>query len=276
MKKFIKHKKIYMLVLMSKMSKNNKKISVGVALCRYNEGTPEIFLVRSRITYNYNAFIFGKYGLGDNELIQKRLNTMTSDEKIIIMTLDFSKMWNHTWLSIPSSTDADLAFYEFYVKCRSKFYKLISRDGGSKLKNMINKSTSIETGWEIPKGRLEKEESEVTGGMRELGEETGAKPYQYSVFHNIKPICHSHEDEGVTYIIKLFVAHLVDSSAKLKLDYNNKHQIAEISDLKWFPMKDIHNLVHQNKHLLEQCRLALKLFKKETKAVHSVSELKES
>jgi len=247
--------------------KTTKKISVGVALCKYNEETkiPEILLVRSRITYNYNAFLFGKYSLGDIELIQKRLNHMTSDEKIILMGLDFSKIWFHTWLNIPTLTDIDTGFYEFYIKCRSKFDKLISRDGGAKLKNMINKSTSIETGWEIPKGRLNSGESEVVGGMREVGEETGIKTHQYTLLHKIKPICHSHEDENVIYINKIFVGAINTENIKLRLDYLNKHQIAEISDLRFFCLKDIPFLVHQNKHLLDQSRLALKLFKRETK-----------
>lgn len=250
--------------------KKTKKVSVGVALCRYQEGIPEIFLVRSRITYNYNAFLFGKYGLGDTDLIQKRLNLMSSDEKIIITTMDFSKMWYHTWLNIPTSDSNDLGFYEFYMKCRSKFERLISRDGGIKLKNMINKSSSIETGWEIPKGHLNSGESEVVGGMRELSEETGIKSHQYTLLHNIKPICHSHEDENIIYISKFFVASLSQKDIKLKLDYNNKQQIAEISDLKWFSLKEIPSLVHQNGNLVEQARLALKLFKREKKSLNSI------
>jgi 8-oxo-dGTP pyrophosphatase MutT (NUDIX family) len=242
------------------------KTSIGIALCRREPETniPQVLLVRTRVTYNYNAFLFGKYKPFDYDVIQNRLHNMTVDEKVIIMTMNFDKMWFHTWLRIPVGT-SEPSFYKFYLSCRSKFDKLISRDGGQKLKYLINRSRSIETGWEIPKGRMEPGETEVNCAVRELCEETGVAHNDYVVLHNIKPICTSHEDESNIYKCKYYVGSynpIANNKNKhLKLDYTNHNQISEISDVGWFGLKEISHLVAQHRLLKEHCKLALKLYK---------------
>jgi 8-oxo-dGTP pyrophosphatase MutT (NUDIX family) len=244
--------------------KSRRKIGVGIALCRRSPaGIPQILLVRSRVTYDFNSFLFGKYALNDSETVQRLLNRMTTDEKLIIITLDFSKMWYHSWLSIPDATSEN-SIYEFYLRCSTRFGKLISRDGGAKLKNMINNSQSVETGWEIPKGRLEAKESEIAGAIRELGEETRIPHTHYQLLHSVKPICHSYQHDTTIYVNKYYVARYIGGPAtepisRLKIDYGNKTQIAEISNLGWFGLADLNNIVHKTQNLKKHCRLALRL-----------------
>ncbi len=252
--------------MFTKEQKPQRKTSVGIALCRRQAITrvPQILLIKSRITYNFSAFVFGKYKPWDSEKLQYRFNNTTVNEKLLIWSCDFNKLWYHIWLKIPSSDQSD-SFYIFYINCRSKFERLISKDGGRKLRSLICKAGSVELGWEIPKGRQEIDESEIDCAMREVAEETGILANEYHILHNIKPICMSHEDENTIYVCKYFVGWTDKITHDPILNFNNPSQISEVSDLRWIGLKEANTLVAQNKKLGTQVRLALKLFKKNVK-----------
>jgi len=254
----------------TKDKKAFRKTSIGIALCR-RASVPQILLVKSRITYNFASFVLGRYKLWDTEKLQFLFNNTTQGEKLLIWSCDFSKLWYHVWLkcsSIEQSPSND-TFYQFYINCRSKFDKLISKEGGRRIKNLLNKSHSIELGWEIPKGRQEINEKELDCGIRELYEETGVSQCNYNILHNIKPICASHEDDNVIYIYKYYVA-WTDKIFDPVINYNNLTQISEIEDLKWVSLHEANCLTAQNKNLKQQVKLALKLFKRETRPIETV------
>src|SRR5689334_7953221 len=83
---------------------NKKTNSVGVILCR--RATPpggiEILMIRKRYTYAFAEFVNGKYSIRTNAQRKKlttMFNRMTIQELLNIMSLDFSKLWYHVWLS---------------------------------------------------------------------------------------------------------------------------------------------------------------------------------
>jgi 8-oxo-dGTP pyrophosphatase MutT (NUDIX family) len=205
--------------------------------------------------------VFGKYKPWDSEKLQYRFSNMTQAEKLLAWSCDFGKMWYHVWLKIPQADDQNDSFYQFYVNCRSKFDRLIAKDGGRRIRNMLNRSASIELGWEIPKGRKEENETEIDCATREMSEETGITVDDYTIFYSINPICASHEDESVIYVYKYYVAY-TDKVFEPKINYNNSFQISEISDIKWMSLHDAILLTAQNKNLSGQVKLALKLFKR--------------
>lgn len=246
--------------------KKPPKLSVGVALCRIDPETklPQILLVKSRVTYNYNAFIFGRYALGDWTTIQRRLNNMTTDEKIHIASLNFDAMWQHSWLRIPQpNIEADL--YKFYMNSKTKFERLISRDAGRRLIQCINYSTNVETGWEIPKGRFEHtDQNELDCAARELMEETGIHHNDFKILENIQPIVSEHRDERIVYKCKYYIGHCSDLTTQnphLHINYTNIKQVAEIADIRWFALRDLSKIPHQHCNLHTHSSLALKLFK---------------
>lgn len=243
--------------------KRSRKTSVGIALCRREPTTrmPQVLLVKARLTYNFTSFVFGKYKPWDNDKLQYRFNNMTAHEKLLVWSCDFDQMWYHIWLKIPSADNPSDTFYTFYINCRSKFDRLISRDSGRRVRGLLNRSSqSAQLGWEIPKGRLNQDETEIDCAARETLEETGVASQDYHVLHQLNPICSSHEDENTVYVCKYFVA-WTDRTFEPQLNFNNTTQISEVSDIKWTGLKETGTLVAQNKNLKKQVKLALRLFK---------------
>lgn len=248
--------------------KAQRKVSIGVALCRRHPTTkcPQILLVKSRTTYNFTSFVFGKYKFWDSEKIQYQFNRMTCHEKLLVWSCDFAKMWYHIWLKVPVAGDPTDTFYTFYINCRTKFDRLISKDSSKRIKSLLTKTTTVDLGWEIPKGRLENGELEIDCGVREMREESGISSQDYYILHNIKPICTSHEDEMVTYVNKYYVAY-TDKIFEPVIDFNSITQLSEVSAVRWTSLKEANLLTAQNGNLGNQVRLALTLFKREHKLV---------
>ncbi len=244
--------------------KKQRKTSIGIALCRRHPETkiPQILLVKSRLTYNFSSFVFGKYKPWDTEKLQYLFDNMTHHEKILVWSCDFSKMWYHIWLRIPTVDNPNDTFWTFYLNCKAKFDKLISKDSGKRIRFLLNHAKSIELGWEIPKGRQEEMESELDCGIREMKEETNISEDDYHILTRIKPLCSSYEDENTIYVSKYFVA-WTKKSFDTQINFNNIHQISEISDIKWLTLREANLLVAQNRYLKKQAKLALTLFKRE-------------
>ena len=245
--------------------KKQRKTSVGVALCRRHPETaiPQILLVKSRLTYNFSSFVFGKYKPWDTDILQYRFDHMTHHEKLLIWTCDFSKLWYHVWLKVPTADTPD-SFWTFYVNCKAKFDKLISKDSGRRIRILLSRAKSIELGWEIPKGRQEPDETDLDCGIREFHEETNIPETDYHLLTQVTPICASHEDENTIYVSKYFVA-WTDKPFEPVLNFNNQHQLGEISDIKWASLSDTNTIIAQNCNLKRDAKLALKLFKRETR-----------
>jgi 8-oxo-dGTP pyrophosphatase MutT (NUDIX family) len=246
------------------------KISIGLALCRRFENVPQILLVRSRTTYSYNEFIFGKYQINDNEKIKNLFNTMSVHEKILILSQDFDNNWYHIWLRIPQQNDTD-SFFIFYKKCRSKYYKLIAKDNARRLKMLVQKSESTEPGWEIPKGKQELDETELDCAARELEEETGIRFNNIEILYNRKPLCYNFESHSVNYNLKYYVG-WTDEMIEPSFNIINTLQSAEIMDIRWFPLHEIRRIPAQNKFLYKYSRIALKIFKAHIRELRDPAE----
>ena len=100
-----------------KKQKKQKKKSIGIAICRINQGVPEMLMVQNRVTYSYNEFILNKY---TSENILSLFDGMTVNEKCLLLSLDFEKIWYHTWLNNYVSGKSDL-----YSKMKQKFEKFV-------------------------------------------------------------------------------------------------------------------------------------------------------
>lgn len=247
-----------------------RKPSLGVALCRRGpDGAPQILLVRSRITYSFSGFVFGKYKPWDSERLAELFSGTTSEEKLLIYGCDFSRIWYHIWQKVPEaesavSADPNVAsFYQFYINSRAKFERLVTRDNGRRLRNLLSASPSKELGWDIPGGKPEGLETEFETAIREMSEEAGMvySAGDYTVFHDVRPICYSFEDDNAVYVRKYFVA-WTDKKLEPRLNYSNIVQVGEVSDVRWFSLRDMRGIVAQNFCLPRQVRLALTLFKR--------------
>jgi 8-oxo-dGTP pyrophosphatase MutT (NUDIX family) len=252
---------------MIKRERSQRKPSLGVALCRREPETkiPQILLVRSRITYSYSGFVFGKYKPWDTERLMELLGAVTAEEKLLIWSCDFSRIWYHIWQKVPEASDAD-SFYQFYINSRTKFERLVQRDSGKRLRGILSTTTTGELGWDIPGGKAEQRpdgtlETELETAQREMSEEADVAATDYHVLHDVRPICNSFEDDNTTWVRKYFVA-WTDKKIEPRIRYNNLSQIGEVSQVRWCSLREVNGLVAQNKCLRDQVRLALRLFKR--------------
>ena len=131
------------------------------------------------------------------------LNQMTPQEKIDIMTLDYRILWFRVWCQLPGDKPAkdiewldiyrnrqtiDVVYeqtaqhFAYFQKRKTRFENVFCRDGGKRLRGMLNKTTRCGRQlWELPKGKADKYESLVDSAKRELKEETGLTSHHYEV-----------------------------------------------------------------------------------------------
>lgn len=168
----------------------------------------EILLIRKRASYAYITFVKGAYGRNNDAEICKLFNNMTVEEKICILSLDFSKIWYFSYLIHPHKLQSkELSKYEGY---KTKFEKRFLIDGGQRLQRLMRRSRNIDLIWEIPKGMMNKAESPIQSAIREFYEETGIKKSKYRILWGVKPIEHIFSDEGVTYRYVYYIAEMLD------------------------------------------------------------------
>lgn len=155
----------------------------------------EVLVLRRRYTYNYCLFMYNNYS--SIEELEKIISGTTLDEKLTMITLDYSRIWQKIF--IDSKSDK-------YPHHKSLFEKIVSSIGKDTLLSIIRKSTSVELTWELPKGRKDKyPESELECACREICEETGIKRSDFRVIPDIYDNCH-YRDNGSMYSSKFWVA----------------------------------------------------------------------
>jgi 8-oxo-dGTP pyrophosphatase MutT (NUDIX family) len=208
------------------------KRSVGLIGIRISpENTFEYLLVKKRLTYEFVDFIMGRY---HKDQIDKMLNKMTIDEKLDIMTLDFSKMWYRVYLEL-NVTDGH------YMKKKSRFdTTFLIKDQGAYLLQKIGQSDSCgnDSLWEFPKGRKEPHETDIICAVREFKEETKFIKNSYSILPGITRT-QSFSDNNVKYENVYHVALLTCRYSKPRISLANKTQIKEINDIRWMSADEI-------------------------------------
>jgi 8-oxo-dGTP pyrophosphatase MutT (NUDIX family) len=213
-----------------------EKKSVGIACCRRKSGEVQILMVCRRCTYALDTFMLGKYNINSDSDIQELLNSMTADEKLILLSFDFKMVWYFWWVNNPVRR-------ELYFRIESKYNAVINGDG-ARLKRLISKSKSGERIWEIPKGRKNYEEKNIHGAIREISEETGIPKEDYKLL-NTKPITYDFTDCGVKYIMWYYIADTL--SIKNIRDQYVSENVGEIGEIRWMGAKEISAVDHFNR-----------------------------
>lgn len=219
--------------------KSKPRNSAGIALCRYNlkKKNIEILFVKKRCTYWYTTFVLGRYHTRDDKRLMFMLSRMTPEEKLIILTMDYKRIWDHNWQTHNFNpkfknrkpiTQPDSS----YDTKKLKFEELI-KDHGNRLRTLISQSKNRPLIWEIPKGRkVNDAENDVECAVREFEEETNIPKESY-IFLPMKPITFSHRDGDVNYVNKYYIA-IPTAPIKCRLNFDMLDQISEIIDVKWF------------------------------------------
>jgi 8-oxo-dGTP pyrophosphatase MutT (NUDIX family) len=269
------------------------KTSYGIALCRFNKENnfqSEILMIKKRFTYYYFSFVFGLYKKYNNKQLQVLFDNMTFREKIDILSMKFSNMWYRLWLCDPEKNFDINSQYKSNkpnkpikindeqmhknLKCffrkKNKFESIFLRDGGKRLKRLINDSSNSVTPWEIPKGGMNENELELMCAKREFEEETGISSNHYTILWNIDPIKVSHKDDNTVYNSVYYIAYLNnDSKWQPKVKFNTGNQLTEIEEVRWVALNEIKflNLNEINKkRLIKNYKKIIYYFKKNIKS----------
>ena len=217
----------------------NDVTSYGIACCRIKNNKPEILLVCKRNTYAYRSFVFGDYVFKSDAVLIKLFSKMTLDEKIDILSFNFSQMWYRTWLNQQLTSN--------YYTCRAKFMHAFAKDDGKRLKNLISKSVNAHPIWEIPKGRKDSyRECDINCAIREFYEETGIDNSKYKVYPNKQNIM-SYNDEGKRYT-NIYYTAIIEKNINVGVNNALKEQLREIVDCRWMNIDAI-RFVDQNRRI---------------------------
>jgi len=205
--------------------------SYGIALLQRNEetGLYEVLIVQKRNTYAYVDFINQKFRT-EEDLIHLFEN-MTNDEKFLILSLDFDKLYFKYSLMSESYLEVyATAIRAKYDGLKRKFEKNARRFKFKTLINIANKS--IPELWELPRGRkLNISEAPINCAQREFFEETGISPDNYTQFGKSFTIVQDN-----IYSIQYFFA--LSIGVRPKLNIFNYHQVSEVKNIQFVPLKD--------------------------------------
>lgn len=274
------------------------KTSYGLALCRYNQSRNncvEILSIKKRCTYQYFSFINGFYKnrptrQTDMAYVHYLFDNMSFQEKLTILSMNYSTMWWYIWLNNPEKgmglfdktqhphlkstepDDKDIAQtmhdYTQYFKRKCKFEKAFLQDGGRRLYETIDNSKTCETIWEIPKGAQDAKETDLDAAIREFTEESGIPPEYYDVLYEVPPIIITYKDNGVVYRHIYYLAQLntVGYSApqimKPKINFKSYKQLSEVADVRWLSLAHIALMELPNKNKKNMLRLYGEISKK--------------
>ena len=234
------------------------KHSYGIACCRYNLNTKrmEILMVKKRYTFYFLEFIMGHYSPNDDIKLLYLFNRISIDEKIVIETMDFDRMWYHIWREVPT---AETESYSWYCRCKRKFtINFTVPNGEQHIRSLLTQSTSQDCMWEIPKGKRNSNETELECAIRETQEETNMTTDQYKLLGESLEMQYS--NEKVCYANKYFVAvsttpKTLYRADKPRLTFMNSRQISEIVDVRWISLEEIRflDLTHRFTNLVTSC-----------------------
>jgi len=241
------------------------KYSFGVALCRMREQC-EILMVKKRFTYHYFEFVYGKYRKRDDKNIIRLLDNMTYREKLAIANLDFSEMWSNIWLSSPenysparlhSRPPGGFTSDPKYHRKKAKFDAVFRRDGGKRIRRLIDASTNSEANWEIPKGHRATGELDMDTAIREFGEETELSE-GVNMLWCAKPIVTSHRSRGTIYKTVYFLAEYTGKNTP-DVRFRSPLQYTEVECIKWVSLPEIRFLRLNPTTHRRVCRLFKKI-----------------
>lgn len=234
----------------------NERISVGVACTRFTPTGMEILLVKKRYTYAFNKFVNGRYRSDDRSSLITLFDNMTADEKLDILSLNFTQIWYRIWLN---NSQKISSFYS----AKSKFENTFMADGGVKLKYLMSKSYKFGSLiWEIPKGRKKsKNESDIQCGLREFTEETTITKRQIKLM--IDSTQYSYISDGTKYTFIYYFA-LARGIVEPQVSLANKIQIGEIVEIKWMNMLAVQSIDTEGR-LTECVKKIFKFMKRNAK-----------
>ena len=212
------------------------KHSYGVFLVDFEPGTgrPVGLFDRRRYSYAFaeivHDHISGRGRNGDRAIAAALAGT-TVDEKLLLRTLDFRRIFAHIWSY--GMYDTTL----FTSKQRAFVGRFVAPDGGRRFVRLIDDAASSPTQWEIPKGRPEAGEEAIDCAVREMHEETGVDKSAYRLhpeFTLVETVTQGDTCYCMTYFLAVARGHL-----RPTVQCRRRAQVAEVAEVRWLGLDEL-------------------------------------
>ena len=194
----------------------------------------KFLMICRKDSFGFVEFMRGRYSMDNLSYLKQLLMEMTQEERKRIQNTDFDTLWNKLWMNETKSQ-----FRNEYKKSKKKFEML--RDGSNRYNlryydGLVSKCWR-EPEWGFPKGRRNLREVDLDCAKREFSEETGIPDHHYTIL-DIPPITEEFMGtNNVRYRHIYYLAHFGEQ-LELKVDPDNKSQIAEVSSIGWMSLSE--------------------------------------
>jgi len=224
-------------------------MSYGI-IC-YNKKTKKFLLIQRRHSIAYVDFIRGKYSFDDIKFLYMLLENMSVDERNNLLTKNFDELWRHLWIGMGTESSYIVPYRNNELKKSRNMFEIFN-DGlyinnqSYSLKSIIDDVKHIKNivEWGFPKGRRNKNESDIVCAVREFKEETNMIINKYDI-ESSKNHCFRNKfieefigSNGISYKYIYFVYITTDSPEELYINKDNLDQIFEVGDIGWFSYED--------------------------------------
>lgn len=196
----------------------------------------KVLLIMRKHSLGYTEFIRGRYAVTNPSHIAYLFRQMTPNEldKIRTHEHDFDYLWSDVW-----ALRKPIIKHEDYIMSREK-YMTLSEISPVKLSDFLKNTTPDDVcpEWGLPKGRRDRDETDIDCALREFTEETGYTHDDFILFRNIEPLV---EDfigtNGIKYRHVYYVALLTTQVPPIKSD-DRLTQRQEIGDIGLFGLDE--------------------------------------
>ncbi len=183
----------------------------------------QVLMVKKRFTYAFMLFVTGQYTRGNFAYLGTLLNKMTMEEKLLLLSNDYSLIARQIW--IPSNNR--------YFAWMNQYQDTMAAFNGKFSKMIKASKTHGHLRWEVPKGKKnDSSETDIQAALREFTEETGMKKESFVLMPDITRT-DSYEDDNKRYVTKYFVGYGTYEPSLGHLGDN------EIADVKWMDLAEV-------------------------------------
>lgn len=212
------------------------KRAIRAIIYRFVGPIPQVFMVKSRVSSAYREFVFGRYTIRGTLSPLELLNNMVVNEKILLLSLDFPRIWYHIWLTVPTPSSPG-KIYQFYTACRVRFERFV-RDDGRSLTGLVRQSRSAgDTVWAFPGGRPDGEERDLDCVFREIQEEAGIGRDNVRLV-DTEPLESTRVSGDVRYDTRYYIMTSIGDIAE-GVSFSNPDQFREIADARWMRIPEL-------------------------------------
>jgi len=203
----------------------------------------KFLLIRRKHSLGFVEFVRGRYKPDNIDGINYLFQQMTSEEIKKIGEQDFDKLWRDLWSNDEHKIEN---MHKEYLISKEKFELL--RDNKTEIELPLDfyvknvKSTYGTQEWGFPKGRRNRNESEIDCAIREFSEETGIDKNDINIISEITPIEENLTGtNGIKYRHIYYVAETKRNI--LPTITSSEIQLKEISGIGFFTFDDAYSLI---------------------------------